>query len=331
MGTTMQNASINTLGKTASARDKPLPRDAARAAASSYRIEAVDAQQFSLGQINAIRHNYHTHPLMQMDRLAELAKSLVPTEQCRFVARGTTVSSVFHHQKDNPDGRDIVELFRTIEEPGSWVALYDVQTDPEYQRFVWDVMASADQLVAQREKVFDVRGFIFISAPPSVTPIHIDRENNFWLQIHGRKTMNVWNRADEGVQSAADVEEFIEWGGGAMQFKDEMLAHSREFNCGPGDGVFFPSTSPHMTRSDRSWVKPGDGVAVSIGIVFYTDVTRHDAYVLSVNRMLRRYLHLNPRRPNESALIDGIKYPIGRAAMALRKNLRGHKPPPSFF
>ena len=30
-----------------------------------------------------------------------------------------------------------------------------------------------------------------------------------------------------------------------------------------------------MTRSDASWTQPGNGVAVSIGIVFYTNVTRY--------------------------------------------------------
>ena len=298
--------------------------------ADAFRIEVVDAARFSLDKLGAIKHNYHLHPLMQMERLEQLAKTLVATDQCRFIARNTTVSSIFHHQKDNPDGRSIEELFRQIEEPGAWVALYDIQTDPTYKRFVCDVMDSASDIVAKREQVFDVRGFIFISAPPSVTPLHIDRENNFWLQIHGRKTLNVWDRNDEKVLPAKAVEEFIEWGGGAMQFKDEMLPRSSEFNCGPGDGVYFPSTTPHMTRSNQTWVQPGNGVAVSIGIVFYTNVTRRDAYVLAVNRLLRRFLHIQPRPPRQSAFIDSLKYPVGRLVMAFRRRFRGFVPPPSY-
>ena len=53
-----------------------------------------------------------------------------------------------------------------IHEPGSWIALYNVQTDPEYGRFVWDVLGSAERIVRDPERVLDVRGFIFISASP---------------------------------------------------------------------------------------------------------------------------------------------------------------------
>ena len=63
-----------------------------------FRIDVADENSFSLGKLGAIRHNYHLHPLMQMGRLAQLAKSLVATEQCRFIARDTTVSSAFRHK-----------------------------------------------------------------------------------------------------------------------------------------------------------------------------------------------------------------------------------------
>ena len=296
-----------------------------------FHIDVADENHFSLGKLGAIRHNYHLHPLMRLERLEQLAQSLVATDQCRFIARDTKVSTPFHHEKQSLDGRSIDEVFRRIEEPGSWVALYNVQTDPAYDRFVRDVMASASHIVERHEKVFDVRGFIFISAPPSVTPFHIDRENNFWLQVHGRKTLNVWDRTDCEVVAAADVEDFIVYRGlENVRLKDEMLSRSFEFNCGPGDGVYFPSTTPHMTRSDTSWTRPGNGVAVSIGIVFYTDVTRHDAYVYTVNRMLRRHLGWQPRPPQQSAWVDRFKYPVGRLAVAFRRRFRGYAPPPGF-
>ena len=44
---------------------------------AGFRIDVADENSFSLGKLGAIRHNYHLHPLMQMDRLAQLAKSLV--------------------------------------------------------------------------------------------------------------------------------------------------------------------------------------------------------------------------------------------------------------
>ena len=64
---------------------------------NAFRIEVVDEARFSLDKLGPIKHNYHLHPLMQMERLEQLAKTLVATDQCRFIARNTTVSSIFHH------------------------------------------------------------------------------------------------------------------------------------------------------------------------------------------------------------------------------------------
>jgi hypothetical protein len=294
-----------------------------------YRIDVDDPGSFSTRRLVRIRHNYHQHPLLQLSRLGVLAKSLIATKQCRFIKPGITASSSFQHEDASPDGRTIDEVFRRIEEKDSWVALYNIQTDPVYKRFLWDVMKSAGHLVDHQEKVFDVRGFVFISAPPSVTPFHIDRENNFWMNIRGRKTISLWDHEDRDVVRARDVENFIVSRSlGEVKLKDNMLAKSHNFDCGPGDGVYFPSTTPHMTRSDTSWVRPGDGVAVSIGIDFYTDRTRRDAHVYTVNRILRK-LGLNPRAPHESEWIDRLKYTIGQPFVAMQR-LRGYKPPPGF-
>ena len=171
---------------------------------------------------------------------------------------------------------------------------------------------------------------MFISAPPSVTPFHIDRENNFWLQIRGRKTINVWEPSDRQTVSARDVEEFIvNRTLAGVQLREEALNRSHEFDTGPGDGVYFPSTSPHTTRCDASWVRPGDGVSISIGIVFYTSVTRRYANVHAMNRVLRR-LGMEPQSPGTSAWLDTMKYPLGRIAVSFSRFLRGYSPPAGF-
>ena len=303
---------------------------AAPRADGPYHISGDGEQGLSLAGICPFRHNYDSHPLMQLERLGKLAEALMETKQCRFILPGTTDASRFDHQPESADGRSVREAFARMEEPGSWVALYNVQTDPEYGKFLWDVMASAGKLVEKQENVYDVRGFIFISAPPSVTPFHIDRENNFWMQIRGRKTISVWDRMDRSVVSARDVEEFIHCGAlENVKLTDESRKRANEFNCGPGDGVYFPSTSPHMTRTETSWVKPGDGVVISIGIVFYTDVTRRNAYVHGANAVLRR-LGFKPPVAAMSAWRDRLKYPLGRAVVFLRQKIQGYTPPPGF-
>jgi hypothetical protein len=295
-----------------------------------YKIDVPDVARFSTTQLSAIKHNFHEHPLMQLDRLSELAESLALTAQCRFIAPSTTESAPFDHKGSSPDGRSVKEIFATIDQPGSWIALYNVQTDSAYAGFLQEVMASIDHVVAREEKVFDIRGFIFISAPPSVTPFHIDRENNFWLNIRGRKTLSVWDRRDRSVVPGRDVEDFIMY---RMLENVKLTESSRDkridFDCGPGDGVYFPATTPHMTRSDTSWVKPGDGVSISIGIDFYTNVTKRNAYIYSANRLMRRF-SLTPQDPGVSPIGDTLKVALGRASVAFRKHLRGYSPPPGF-
>ncbi len=294
---------------------------------SPYKVWIENEGRFSSHHIGALRHNFHEHPLMQLDKLARLAKDLAKTEQCRFIKPGTQQASAFHHVPSDPDGRDIDEVFRRMEEPGSWLALYNVETDPEYRDFLREVTDSARHLVDREQTgMFNVGGFIFISAPPSITPFHIDRENNFWLQVRGRKTMNVWDHRDRMVVAAEDVDDFIVYASlENVKLKDGFRERSHEFDVGVGDGVYFPSTSPHMTSCDTKWVKPGDGISISIGVVFYTDVTRRTANVHALNHVLRR-LGLSPNPPGESLWLDRLKYPLGRATVWAKKTFRGYKP-----
>ena len=272
-----------------------------------YRVWADDRAQFSSAKVSTIRHNFHEHPLMDLSELAKLAHRLMPSGQCRFINPGMTQASEFMHAPKSADGRDIDEVFARIQEPGAWVALYNVETDPQYRVFLDHVQEAVKPFVQDEQPgIFNVGGFVFISAPPSVTPFHIDRENNFWLQVRGRKTMNVWDHTDREVTVAKDVEEFILYGSlERIRLKENFRARSHELNTAPGDGVYFPSTSPHMTRSETDWVRPGDGVSVSIGTVFYSDVTRRHARVHQVNQVLRR-LGITPRAPAESALLECI-------------------------
>jgi hypothetical protein len=313
-----QLQSLSTEGAEASSNHRPN---------GSFHIKPIDAARFSSHRVSPITHNFHQHPLMQLSALAELAKALVATKQCRFITPGITQATPFSHLPQHHEGRDIDEVFRRIEEPGSWLALYNVETHPAYKEFLREVTQSFQQLIAHEQPgVFNVGGFIFISAPPSVTPFHIDRENNFWLQIKGRKTMNVWDHTDRHVVAAADVDQFIVSGGlENVRLKEGFTARSHEFDVGPGDGTYFPSTSPHMTRSDPVWTKPGDGVSVSIGVVFYTKHTTFVANVHAWNVFMRR-LGFSPREPGKSILADRTKYLCGRTLVWMKKTFRGYKP-----
>ncbi|GAA4331543.1 hypothetical protein GCM10023165_05730 [Variovorax defluvii] len=287
-----------------------------------YRVWADDPASFSPHRITALHHNFHEHPLFQVAELAQLAKELVPFNQCRFTRPGITQASAFSHDSRHPDGRSIDEVFERIEESGSWVALYNIEVIPRYAQLLASIVDTMRPYVEREQPgIFNINGFAFLSAPPSVTPFHIDRENNFWLQLHGRKTMNVWDHRDRTVVQADAVEDFIVGHSlRKVRFKEEYRARSHQFETQAGDAIYFPSTSPHMTSSDTGWVKPGDGVSISIGVTFYTSVTRRMARVHQFNRLLRR-AGMSPAFPGESPAADWLKAPVGGAVGMARASI----------
>ena len=269
---------------------------------------------------------------MQLPRIAQLAHRLMPTRQCRFIRPGTTSSSEFWHDPQSPDGRQVDEVVERIEKSGSWIALYNVETDPDYRGFLDEVVDAMRPLVEpDHPGIFGISGFLFVSAPPSVTPFHIDRENNIWLQIRGRKSIHTWDHRDRRAVSAAAVENFIVSRDlSRVRLDDAVLARGHAVEVGPGDGLYWPATTPHMTTTRADWVTPGDGVSISIGVCFYSATTRRDARVHQLNRVLRR-LRLAPTSPGESAWRDAVKAPLGRTLAALSARFRGYDAPPGAY
>lgn len=295
-------------------------------------VRVADTRPFSSRRITPIRHDFDTHPLMQLQRLAQLARDLMPTRQCRFIRSGSTRASEFWHDPESPDGRQVDEVFARIEEPGSWIALYNVETDAAYRAFLDEVVDAMRPLVEpEHPDIFGISGFVFVSAPPSVTPFHIDRENNIWLQIRGRKSMHAWDHRDRRAVSGTAVENFIVSRDlSRVRLDDAVMARARTFEVGPGDGVYWPATTPHMTTTRTDWATPGDGVSISIGVCFYSASTRREARVHQFNRVLRR-LRLAPTSPGESAWRDAIKAPLGRAFATLATRLCGYDAPPGAY
>lgn len=286
-----------------------------------HSIEPVQPADFDPQRIAAIRHDFHRHPLLQFDELAGLARRLMPEGKCRFIRPGMRPDSPFDHAPASPDGRALDEVLANFETPGSWLALYDAQTDGKYREVLDEVGQHIRRLVAPSQKVDDVRSFLFLSAPPSVTPFHIDRENNFWLQIRGRKTLTLWDHRDRSVVAAEDVENFILKGElGNVKLRPGLLEKGMRFRCGPGDGAYFPSTTPHMTEASPE-DNGGDTISISVGMVFYTNVTRRHVRTYIMNRQLRA-IGLHPRPPGDSAVRDTIKGVIGRSLWPLRRLFR---------
>lgn len=299
---------------------------------TEYRLWTEKPGDFSAFRVSPIKHNFSSHPLMQLPRLAALAKNLYQTNQCRFIKPGSDQAAAFDHKSRSFDGRDIDEVFARIAEPGSWVALYNIETDPEYRDFLLSVANAGRHLIENEQPgIYNVQGFLFVSAPPSFTPFHIDRENNLWLQMHGRKVISVWDHRDRESVSAEDVENFIMNGGlGKSRLSHETRERARDFDVVAGAGVYFPATSPHATATEALGEDPEGNVSVSVGVVFYTDYTQRTANAHVANSYLRR-LGFSPTFARESPLLDRFKYPLGRVLVEGLRRFRGFKPKPGIL
>ncbi|MFV0672937.1 JmjC domain-containing protein [Variovorax sp. tm] len=269
-----------------------------------------------------MHHNFHEHPLFQVPELVKLGMELSKVDQCRFMDPKRTVSSALWHDGRPPGGRSLEEFFERVEEPGSSVAFYNIEVVPRYQALLMSVVNSMRALVEREQPdIFRVNGFVFFSAPPSVTPFHIDRENNFWLQLHGRKTLNVWDHRDRGIVPADAVEDFIVTQSlKKVRFSEAFMPLGLEVDARPGDAVYFPSTSPHMTRSKVEQGTASERLSISIGVTFYTAATREVARIHQVNRLMRK-CGLSPSYPGESPTADAMKSAVGGFVGAGRARL----------
>ncbi len=332
MSDSASDAELSPISKTGATSDRQSAGQRAAADVDGFHIEPVEPQSFSASSIGKLRHNFHEHPLFEMDQLRRLAKSLAPLEKCRFLKPGVDQRSEFWHESASHDGRDIDEVFDRITEPGSWIALYEINNDPLYGRFLENMMSQLRALTEPEQSgLFGINGFMFISAPPSVTPFHIDRENNYWLQLRGRKVVSLWDHRRRDVVAQKAVENFIMTGDlSDVRMSDEIERNASLFDVGPGDGLFFPSTTPHATKADRSWVKPGEEVSISLAVVFYTSQTQRAARVHAFNKVIRRFTGLGLPEPG-GALLDRVRAPLGQGVVAAMQRLRGFKPPTGFY
>jgi hypothetical protein len=75
-----------------------------------------------------------------------------------------------------------------------------------------------------------------------------------------------------------------------------------------------------MTRSKTDWTAPGDRLSISIGVTFYTSVTRKVARIHQVNRIMRK-CGLSPSYPGKSPTADAVKASVGGLVGAARARL----------
>lgn len=222
-----------------------------------------------------VRHDLTATGLLGTDRLARLADRL-------------PAASVEHNVADVPmvlpggdaPRRDLTpgEIVRSLADSGCWMVLKNVEQDPEYRALLDSCLDELEpQLTGDEGRSRRREGFVFLSAPRSVTPTHIDPEHNVLLQVQGSKTMRIGRFAtdeDRDVQAERLC-------GGDHRNLDSAAVDLVDWPLGPGDGVYVPVHAPHV-------VVNGPEPSVSLSVTWRTVGLLREERAAAFNARLRR-------------------------------------------
>lgn len=257
-----------------------------------------------------IEHHLVDEPLFELPQLVELAQRL-PESHVEYNPGNLPVS---HDPTKTPrNGLSIQDTIERIEECSSWMVLKNVELDPQYGALLNACLDSIRELsepvspgMCRRE------GFIFISSPGSVTPFHIDPENNFLLQIRGQKEVQLFDPADRVVIAETDVEDFFAGAHRNLPFDEAYRGRGEVFELEPGEGLHFPVAAPH-------WVKNGPAVSVSFSITFQTNDSLRKQSLYRFNQYLRKVVGIEPSPVGRSPAVDAVKYGFIRVKRGMKR------------
>lgn len=263
-----------------------------------------------------VKHKLVGLPEFDLSRLVELSRRL-PAGSVEYSAG--TVTPGQDPAQTPMNGLSAEETIQRIEYCKSWMALKNVESDPEYKALL---DACLDEVYPHTKGILtDLHqrsAFIFITSPGSVTPFHFDPEHNFLLQVRGEKTMHQFDKYDRAILPEPAIEKIyeVDLAHRNQVFRDEFQAKAQTFTLQPGDGLFVPTNSPH-------WVQNGNEVSVSFSITFRSAQSRRTASLYKLNGWMRRKLGVNPSPVGQKPRLDAIKISGIEAIRGAKNILRG--------
>jgi hypothetical protein len=256
-----------------------------------------------------ITHNLTSHPLLQLPRLVQLAGSLgSPILYFRGnhainqvdMGREAGAKRTFIDRKLDRPELSAVETIAQIESSNAWMQLRHVGQDPDYARLLDEIVA---EFRGPSERVApglsSPRADIFVSSPGATTPFHLDEEHNFLLQIRGSKRLSIADGFNPRVLDKESLRSYFKGSGELTPYSSHLEQHSVHVDLAPGEGVHIPPCHPH-------WVQNGNAVSISLGILWYSDITARRRHLYRVNGWLER-AGLTPAAPGERPVSDAIK------------------------
>lgn len=259
-----------------------------------------------------IGHRLNDNPLFSLESLIELSKNL-PADRVEYNAGNLPVEQDPDSTPQN--GLSIEETIQRIHHCQSWMVLKNVEQNNQYGDLLDQCLDQVEPLAALVSKgMTHKQGFIFISSPGSVTPFHIDPENNFLLQIRGSKKVWMFGQNDREVLPETQVEDFFSGAHRNLTFKESFRERGQEFDLLPGEGLHFPVVAPH-------YVENGPEVSVSFSITFQTEDSSDRQTLHRFNHQLRR-IGMRPSNVGQNPARDNAKLAMLRTLRKVKNIIR---------
>ena len=270
----------------------------------------------------ALKHALSDHPLFTLPRLVALAKSM-PRDRIEYNSGRLTPGI---RPEDVPTlDMPAEDVIARIETANAWMVIKFVESDPEYAALLTDFIATAQAAAGRKPSDYsDLQGFIFVSSANSVTPFHLDAEENILVQIRGDKFAHVFDNRDRALISEAAME--ISPSKHRNQHYDESFERrATVFSMHEGDAIHMPYMWPH-------WIRTGGRPSVSMAMTWKTPEVLRLNKIRLMNGTLRRF-GLPQTPPGASPAMDACKVfahdamravldPL-RKSEAMRRLLRG--------
>ena len=264
-----------------------------------------------------VSHRLHDHPLFAPEALALLAERLPASHVEHSLGNQKVDQDPGAVRQADLSPGDIV---RTLATNGCWMVLKKVDVDPAYAALIDACLAEIAPVTRPATGEYRRReAFIFLSAPGSVTPFHMDPEHNILLQIAGTKTMRVYPAGDDTIVPA-EVHEAFHRGGRHRNMRHDPAfdAKARDFTMAAGDAVYVPVKAPH-------WVQNGPAPSISFSITWRSRMSDGEARLHRVNAGMRA-LGLTPAPAGANPGADAAKvagHRLVKGAAASVKRLVG--------
>jgi hypothetical protein len=240
--------------------------------------------EFDPMRVTPLTHTFTDHPLLQRDALVELGRRCRGTNRWYSFASGVQPGTDFDTAAAMyPSGQSAVASLGAIEDAKSWVLLRHIQADPMYRTLVDQAFEPIiDRIERVDPGVYYRAGWIFSASPNTCTPFHIDRSHVLLLQVHGTKTVYVWDPTDRATLDDLVRDDFhARHDLSRAHWQEAFRERAHVFHLKPGTGVYMPLTSPHMVETSQE-------ASRTVSFTYNTTATRRVGRIHVLRDALRR-------------------------------------------